>query len=77
MKLSYIVTSAASQLFDVKAKVGAQEVDAKVSGVVIELVSEDGSMGHTFRAMVDDIDAALAEFAVGKKVQVELTALGK
>lgn len=49
MKIRYTVASVVPDQIAVKAIVGGKEIDAKIPGVVAEMVSDDGSMGHTFR----------------------------
>lgn len=69
----YKVAGATISEFEVEAKVGDAIVPAKVPGVIIELVSDCGSMGHTFKIMTADPAATLAEFEVGRGVIVNLT----
>lgn len=71
MQFKYTVHSAHVTEFPVKAIVGGKEIEAKVPGVVIELVSDDGSMGHTFRYIPEDA-SDLEGFAVGTPVTVTL-----
>lgn len=68
MEITYIVQTCDIQEVTVKASVNGKEVDAKVPGLVVQMVSEDGSMGHTFRFMPDDLEAAKAEFPIGSKM---------
>lgn len=49
MKIRYTVASAASENFAVEATVAGKTVQAQIPGKTVEMVSEDGSMGHTFR----------------------------
>lgn len=70
--LKYVVASAHEAKFDVEAEVAGKKMMASVPGVVIELVSEDGAMGHTFRFVPDGIAATLEAFAVGTKVTMTL-----
>lgn len=81
VRINYVVHSVEVQDFAVDAVVAGRTVPAKVSGLVIELTSDDASMGHTYRFIPDDgegepgsgITAALAEFAVGNVVAAELS----
>lgn len=66
MDISYSVHSAAVQPFDTVATLAdGRKVSATVQGVVVELVSADGTMTHTLKFIPDDLDAALAAFPVG------------
>ena len=71
--LNYKVASATSEEFTVEAMVADKPVTAKVQGVCVELLSDDGAMGHTFRFMTDDPSAVLAKFAVDAPVVVTLS----
>ena len=73
MQLNYTVVSATAEDFTVTAQVAGQDVQAKVPGLVVEMLSVDGSMGHTFRYMPEDVAAELAKFPVGASVTVTLT----
>lgn len=69
MILNYTVTSAVEVEIAVRATVAGREVDAKMPGVAIEMVSDDESMGHTFRFSPDDPAACLKRFAPGTVVR--------
>jgi ABC-type Zn uptake system ZnuABC Zn-binding protein ZnuA len=69
MELKYTVTSCSEDPIDVIATVpGIGEVSAKIMGLVVEVVSEDGSMGHTLRLTPTDMAEAKELFTVGNKV---------
>lgn len=48
-EISYKITSVSEDEIEVDAKVDGEDVRARVMRTVIEAVSSDGSMGHTFR----------------------------
>ncbi len=73
MDIRYTVASCQQADFDVQAEVLGQTRDVKVPGLVLELVSEDGGMGHTFRVLPADMAATMAQYPVGKGVTVTLT----
>lgn len=68
MEIIYTVASCSEDPVDVIATVNGREVSAKVMGLVVELVSEDESMGHTFRFTPEDMTAAKDMFAVGETI---------
>lgn len=47
-------------------------IEAKVPGVEIEMVSEDGSGSHTARFVIkpEEQDSLLANFAAGRRIKV-------
>ena len=49
MKIRYTVASSTEDTFPVEAMVAGKPVQARIPGRTVEMVSEDGSMGHTFR----------------------------
>lgn len=71
MKIKYTITSVSNEDFAAKAKVGEREVDVKIPGLVLEMTSADGSMGHTFRVLPEDGDST-DEFVVGATVIASL-----
>jgi len=73
VELNYVVTSSQSDVFAVTAVVGGVEREVTIPGVVIEMLSEDGSMGHTYRFVPEDVAGTLAEFPVGAAVRLSLT----
>jgi len=62
IKLKYFVHTASQEDFTAKATVAGVERDVKVPGLAVEMVSEDGSMSHTFRFVPDDMEKAVAAF---------------
>lgn len=74
MKIKYVVHSCNRDEFAATATVNGRELAVKIPGLVIEMTSEDGSMGHTFRVVPDDLEAVEAEFAVGADITVTLAA---
>ncbi len=74
MQINYTVTSCSEDTIDVIATVaGLGEVTAKIAGLVVEVTSEDGSMGHTFRFTPTDMADAKEKFAVGAAVVATFT----
>lgn len=74
MKLRYTVHSSNPEEFTVKATVAGREVDAKIQGLVVELTSEDGGMGHTYKFGPENIAKAQELFAPGAAIDVSFTA---
>ena len=68
MEINYTVHSCVEDEVSVAATVAGREVMAKVPGLIVELTSDDGSMGHTFRFTPDDMAAAKSLFNVGDVV---------
>lgn len=66
--IRYTVHSVAQSEISVDATVAGQVVTAKVPATVVEMISEDGSMGHTFRFTGD-----ASEFVEGQAVDVTFT----
>jgi hypothetical protein len=73
MDITYTVHSCVEEQIDVIATVAGREVAAKITGLVVEVVSDEGNMGHTLRLTPTDLDAAKALFAVGNKVKSTFT----
>lgn len=73
LDLKYLITGCSRSGFPVRAQVGTRTVDATVDGLVIEAVSEDGAMGHSFKCQPEDLAAAEEEFAVGNVLTVTLS----
>lgn len=74
--LSYRVHSASVEPTPTSASVNGTPVKATVDRLVVELVAADGDHGHTFRLPVmndDQLQDALATFAVGKEVTITLS----
>lgn len=72
MKIRYVVHSISAASFPVKAIVAGEEIEAQIPGVVAELVSEDGSMGHTFK-FADSKEFDTDQLKVGSVVVAEFT----
>ncbi len=73
MKLSnYTVHSVSEAPFTVSATVGGKQRDVSITGLIVEIVSEDGSMSHTLK-LTDDLDAARALFVVGANVTLTVS----
>jgi hypothetical protein len=68
MEIKYTVHSCNQEDVTVKAMVAGREVDAKITGLVVELVSDCGQMGHTFRLQPADLTEAAKFFAVGEEI---------
>jgi hypothetical protein len=68
MQIKYTVSSCTENEVAVKATVAGREVEAKIPGLVVELMSEDGGMGHTYRLTPDDFEAAKDFFTIGEDV---------
>lgn len=74
--INYTVTSCSADDFSAEAEIAGRTVSVKVPGLVIEMSSADGSMGHTYRFVPEDLEAAEAAFAVGTSVTVTLAPEG-
>lgn len=68
MNVNYDVHSCSEQAFDVEVMLGDQKVKAAVPGLVVELVSSDGTMSHTLKFVPEDMAAARTEFAAGNHI---------
>lgn len=69
-KVRYAVHSATAQPFETTVELkGGQKVQAAIPGLVVELVAEDGTMTHTLKFVPEDMEHAVAEFAVGAIVE--------
>jgi hypothetical protein len=68
MEIRYTVASCNQEDVTVKAMVAGREVDAKIAGLVVELVSDCGQMGHTFRLQPADLAEAQELFAIGAEI---------
>lgn len=73
MEITYTVTSCSEDPIDVVATVAGREVAAKIMALVVEVTSEDESMGHTFRFQPNDMAAAKEDFTVGAKIKATFT----
>jgi hypothetical protein len=67
MKLKYTVAGVTQDQVEVDAVVAGQTIRAKIPAWIVEMVSEDGSMGHTFR-FTGEFDAEA--YVVGAEVEV-------
>lgn len=70
MQANFTVHSCTAEAIDVEVVIDGQIVPAKVAGIVLELVSADGSTSPTFRYRPADLAAELAKFPVGQAVTV-------
>ncbi|HEY1750379.1 MAG TPA: hypothetical protein VGG29_03900 [Caulobacteraceae bacterium] len=71
MLIRYTVHSCVKHLVEVPVPYRGRTVMARVDGVVVELVSEDGAHGHTFRLMAEELEAGDLAFLVpGQSVAV-------
>lgn len=68
MDIKYKVASCSQEDVVVKAIVAGKEVDVKAPGLVVELVSDCGKMGHTYRFIPADMAEALEMFTVGEPI---------
>lgn len=64
MKIRYTVSSVHLTEGEVEAVVGGVKMTAKAPMTVVEMVSDDGTMGHTFRWMGD-----VKDFEAGQVVE--------
>lgn len=49
MKIKFNVHSVSPQPFQVTAELGGKSIEATINGLVVELVTDDGSMSHVVR----------------------------
>lgn len=70
VQLRLMVHSCVAGEFAAKAEVAGAERDVKVPGLIVELVSADGSMSQTVRVVPDKPEDAAEVFAVGEEVLV-------
>lgn len=73
MGIRYTVLSVNQDEAEVDALVAGQTVKAKVPVLTVEMVSEDGSMGHTFRFTQFGEDE-MSLFVVGATVDASFAA---
>lgn len=76
MDIVYTVHSSSPSKVAVEVPYNGMTVEALVDGLVVELVSTDGTMGHTLRLIPEDLAAAQELFAVGAVVKGTYTAGG-
>jgi hypothetical protein len=74
MEVLFKVHSAVEDDVTMPMTLNGSTVDAKVPGLVVELVSDDGSMCHTHRFVPGDMAAAKALFEVGAKITLTFSA---
>ncbi len=72
IKINYVVHSVTIDQFSVDAVVAGVGRKVSVPGLSIEAVSEDGSMGHTFRFIPDDGAAVIKAFPIGSEIIVSI-----
>lgn len=72
MKITYKIVSCVRSNFQVMAQINGRDVEATVPGLIIEGVSDDGAMGHTFKFYDGDIDAAYDRAKAGGTLSVTL-----
>ncbi len=77
MKIRYIVHSVAPTTFSVTATVAGKEVEATVPGVIIEAVSDDGSMGHSFKVFGESHENIIKRASPGDELEVTLKLIDK
>lgn len=68
MEIKYIVHSCTTQDFAAIANLNGRDVEVNVNGLVVELVSADGTMNRTIRVMPNDIAAAQELYEVGATI---------
>lgn len=73
MQAPYVVNSCSVEDVPVEVEVNGRPAQARVRGVVLELVSSLGSGSLTLRYMPEDADAEVAAFAIGQAVTVTVT----
>lgn len=73
LAINFVVHSCVADRFAATATVAGKEKTVTVDGLVIELVSEDGSMSQTIRVDPDDLEGAFAAYKVGAIVKATYT----
>ena len=78
MRMDYVVHSVVVEPVVVTAQFNGSDVQATVSGLVVELVASGGHAehGHTFRFLPAggaEMDAHRAMFAVGNKIRADFS----
>lgn len=68
MQINYTVHSVEKADIETLANVNGSSMVVKVPGLVVELVSDSGDMGHTFRILPTNMDEALALYTVGGRI---------
>lgn len=77
MKIRYHVHSVAPTDFTVDAVVAGRETQAIVPGLIVEAVSEDGSMGHSFKIWGEDNAAIIKRCSPGDELEVSIKLIDK
>ncbi len=77
MNVRYTVASCVDGEFVVVADVAGTPTEVKVPGLIVELISEDGSMGHTLRlrGRRDELNAAGHTSQIGAAIAAAYTAI--
>jgi hypothetical protein len=70
MQISATVHSISAEPVEITVEVNGQPMKAKVEGVVLEVVADDGSTSPTFRYVPADAQAELMLFRPGQAVRV-------
>ncbi len=73
MEIKYTVVSCVEDSFDMTVEVNGSPMAVKAPGIVLELMSLDGSMGHTFRFAGANAAEVLAAYPLGHGVTVTVT----
>lgn len=71
MQIQYVVHTATLSPVQAQAEVNGQTMEVTVNAAVIELVSEDETMAHSFK-FLSDVEAVMAEFTPGRAITVTL-----
>lgn len=77
VQIKYTVHSCSRAAIEHEVEINGATMTATVPGLIVELVSEDGSMTHTLRLLPNDIEHAESEFAVGNTVQGTFYKIGE
>lgn len=68
MDIQYTVWSCAETPFQTTVQLGGQDIQATINGLVVELLSVDGTMNRTIRVQPNDVVAAKAFYQVGATI---------
>ena len=71
MKIEYVVATAALSKVPMQTQINGVDVVAEVPMAVIEAISADGTMVHTFKIMAD-AEAVVAQFPAGSRLTVTI-----
>lgn len=77
MKIRYAVHSVAPTDFAVDAVVAGKQVVATVPGIIVEAVSDDGSMGHSFKIFGEDNAAIIKRCSPGDELEITIKLIDK